>query len=512
MKDENKTKDQLIEELEVLHQRVTELEKLEVARREVEKGLRFQSEVVENMAEGVYLIRTCDGMIVYANPTFEHMFGYDSGELVGKHVSIVNAPDEKSPEETAKEIIQGLDENGVWSGEAHNVKKDGTMFWCYANVSTFNHPDYGAVWVAVHEDITERKQAEEALQQSEERYHVLFNSGNDAVFVHHPTPENLPGKFIEVNDVACQLLGYTREELSKLSPSDIVALDKAKLTPSAVMKRLLTEKRILTESVFSSKDGRQIPVEINIHLFDLHGRPTVLTIARDITERKKAEELLRASREQLRSLSAHLQSVREEERTGMARRIHDELGQTLTALKIDLSWLAKRLPKEQESLLDKIKSMSELIDMMIQTVKRISTELRPGVLDDLGLTVAIEWQAEEFQKLTGIKCEFSSSPKDIVLDQDRSTAIFRIFQETLTNIFRHANATKVEVSLEEVAGKVALTVIDNGRGITEKQIYDSKAFGLIGIRERVRFLEGEVKISGTTGRGTIVRVGIPLNK
>ena len=230
----------------------------------------------------------------------------------------------------------------------------------------------------------------------------------------------------------------------------------------------------------------------------------------DITDRKHAEERLRTSREQLRSLSAHLESVREEERRNMAREIHDELGQMLTALKIDVSWLTKKFNKKQELMLEKTKSMYELIDTAIQTVKRISAELRPGILDDLGLAAALEWQASEFEKLTEIKCAFSSNPKDVVLDPDRSTAIFRIFQEALTNVVRHANASKVKTSLREEAGRIVLRVRDNGKGIDKKQISDPKAFGLIGMRERARFWGGEIEIRGTRSRGTSIVVSIPV--
>lgn len=243
------------------------------------------------------------------------------------------------------------------------------------------------------------------------------------------------------------------------------------------------------------------------------GRRIFFHMITDITDRKQAEDQLRTSREQLRSLSAHLESVREEERKNMAREVHDELGQMLTALKIDLSLLTKRLPKEQELLLEKTKSIDELVDTAIQTVKRISAELRPGVLDDLGIAAALEWQVAEFEKLTGIRCEFSSNPKDIILDPDHSTAIFRIFQETLTNVVRHANATKVKASLKKEAGRIVLRIRDNGTGIEKKQISDPGAFGLIGMRERARFWGGELRISGTPGKGTTVAVSIPvLNK
>jgi len=230
----------------------------------------------------------------------------------------------------------------------------------------------------------------------------------------------------------------------------------------------------------------------------------------DITDRKQAEEQLRTSRKQFRSLSAHLESVREEERKSMAREIHDELGQVLTALKIDLSSLTEGYTEEQQVLVEKTKSVNELIDMAIETVKRISAELRPPILDDLGIAVALEWQAAEFEKLTQIKCDFSSNPKDIVLDPDLSTAIFRIFQEALTNVVRHADATKVKASLKAEASKVVLRISDNGKGIEKRQIADPKAFGLIGMRERARFWGGEVRVSGAPDKGTAVAVSIPL--
>jgi PAS domain S-box-containing protein len=230
----------------------------------------------------------------------------------------------------------------------------------------------------------------------------------------------------------------------------------------------------------------------------------------DITAAKQVEDELRASREQLRELSRFLESVREDERTRLARDLHDELGQTLTALKIDLAWLAKRLPQEQGSLLEKTRSMYELIDGAIQTVRRISAELRPGVLDDLGLADAIEWQAQELGKLTEIEFRFSARPEHMVLDPDRSTAIFRICQEALTNVVRHADATRVAVSLRKGPDRVSLTIKDNGKGVEESQILDPGAFGLLGMRERARIWGGTVRIEGAPGKGTLVAVSIPL--
>jgi PAS domain S-box-containing protein len=236
-------------------------------------------------------------------------------------------------------------------------------------------------------------------------------------------------------------------------------------------------------------------------------------VGQDITQRKKAEDDLKNSREQLRNLSAHLQSLLEKERMLIAREIHDELGQALTALKMDLLWLNNRLANNQVPLHDKMKSMVELVDKTAQTVQRISAELRPGLLDDLGLAAAIEWQAEEFQKRTGILCEVSLDPEDedIVTSQDISTAIFRIFQETLTNIVRHARASHVNVILHERDNEIKLEVNDNGRGITQEQASHPRSFGILGIRERVKLLSGTVSIIGSPDKGTTITVCIPYN-
>jgi PAS domain S-box-containing protein len=238
----------------------------------------------------------------------------------------------------------------------------------------------------------------------------------------------------------------------------------------------------------------------------------VALIATDITERKQAEDKLRKSGEELRDLSAHLQTVREQERAIVAREIHDDLGQTLNVLKLDFHWLEENLPKDQEALIEKTQSMTKLVDMMVQSVRRIYSGLRPFVLDDLGLVAAIEWMAQKFQNQTEMECELFISPKDIVVDKDLATPIFRIFQDALSNVRRHANATSVKVRLEEAGKDLILIVSDNGKGITEKQVSDSKAFGLMGMRERALSFRGETNIRGIQNEGTTVKVKIPRRK
>ena len=235
----------------------------------------------------------------------------------------------------------------------------------------------------------------------------------------------------------------------------------------------------------------------------------VIQIIRDVTERKSAEEAIRRNEEQLRNLTAYIQKVSEIERTNIAREIHDELGQALTVLKIDLSWIRKRLLQDQIPMMEKIDAMSKIIDRTIMTVKKISTDLRPGLLDDLGLSAAIEWQSEEFEKRTGIACRIKIEPKEITFDKDRNTALFRILQETLTNIARHAEATEVDVSLQKKDGLIELRVQDNGRGITEEELANPRSFGLMGLRERAILFGGNAVIQGVPGRGTTVTVKIP---
>jgi signal transduction histidine kinase len=228
-------------------------------------------------------------------------------------------------------------------------------------------------------------------------------------------------------------------------------------------------------------------------------------------ERELAEMELKRSQELFRNLSTHLQVVREEERTRIARKIHDDMGQALTALKIDLTWLNKKLTDDQPLIREKLQSMVTLINETIETVHNLSEDLRPGILDDFGLSAAIEWQAEEFQKRTGIECRINLASDESNLSKEKSTNLFRIVQESLTNVIRHANATKVEINLSEKDGILLLEVADNGKGITKAAVTNPKSFGLIGIKERVHSLGGEVDISGTPNAGTRLKVKMPIS-
>lgn len=229
------------------------------------------------------------------------------------------------------------------------------------------------------------------------------------------------------------------------------------------------------------------------------------------TERTRAEEELTRSREELRTLATRLQAVREEERARLAREIHDELSGSLTALKMDLSLLPDRAANDRNLFLEKLTSMSVLIDDTLARVQTIVTELRPVVLDKFGLVAAIEWQAGEFQERSGIACETHLPAEEILLNPERSTAVFRILQEALTNVMRHANATRVVVDLRSEGGRLILSVRDNGKGIDPKVIYAHNSTGLLGMRERALSLGGVIGITTLPEGGTLMSVGIPQN-
>jgi PAS domain S-box-containing protein len=260
------------------------------------------------------------------------------------------------------------------------------------------------------------------------------------------------------------------------------------------------------------RDGRLINTSIAyVRLSD----GTLVSIGQDITERKRTEERLRATSEQLRALTASLTSAREEEGIRIAREIHDELGSVLTSLRWELENLDGLVSEfadstEQQILQEKIEVVMDLTDTTIGVVRRIASELRPSVLDDLGLVEAIEWQAQQFQARTGITCNCGCSLEGLELSQEQSTAVFRIFQESLTNIIRHAQATHVEVRIMRDDGNFVLTVTDNGRGISDEEKSGPHSLGLLGMRERAHLIGGEIDITGTPGIGTEVTVRVPI--
>ena len=398
------------------------------------------------------------------------------------------------------------------------------------------------------EKIANRTAAERALRESDERLRLLIHGVQEyAIFQLDPagivvswnagaarmkgyTPEEIIGKHFSVfyreedamnnkpqhNLVEAAQRGQSEDEGWRVRKDRslfwanviITALrdPKGKLLGYAKLTRDMTERHQRVEALRKANEELELRVV---------RRTTVLSrvnqeLRKEITERRFAEEKLRTSLEQLRALAARLQSVREEERTHVAREIHDALGQACTAIKMDLALIGRRATPEQTQLRAKVNSAMQLTDDMIVTLRRIASELRPRMLDDLGLSAALESQAQEFENRTGIRCTVILPSKPLTLDEDRSTAVFRIFQESLTNVTRHAQATRVEAVLSVENGQLIFKVGDNGRGIDPKEVRGRKSLGLVGMQERALMLNGELDISGVPGLGTTLTLRIPL--
>jgi len=362
--------------------------------------------------------------------------------------------------------------------------------------------------------ITELKKTEDELKNAERELIKKEKKFRDLVELLPQTvyEMDLRGNFKFTNNYGIQCFGYTHEDINKgvnflqlFIPAD---RERVKQNIQSIL-----DGTALRGNEYTSlrKDGSTFQSLFYSSPILQNGKPVGLRgVVIDITDQKNAERDLKNSRDQLRNLASHLQSIREEERLIMAREIHDELGQVLTALKMDLIWMQKRLNTDQTDQLKKVQSMSDLIDMTVMTVRRISTELRPGLIDDLGLPAAIEWYCGEFQNRTGIKCDLDLDEKEHILKQDRSIAVFRIFQESLTNVARHSKATKVHARLQFDDNTLKMEIRDNGIGITEDQINSPKSLGLIGLKERVNPWGGEVIISGVHSKGTTVKVLLPI--
>ena len=241
-----------------------------------------------------------------------------------------------------------------------------------------------------------------------------------------------------------------------------------------------------------------------------HEYSTIPGVIQDITERKQVEESLKQSEEQLRQLTMYMDTKTEEEKKRIAREIHDGLGQLLTGLKMDLQWIAKKWPQESELLKNKFTSMNSIIDSSVKEVQKLSIQLRPKMLDELGLLETIQLETRQFEERTGINCIIHFKPDEFEVEYDRSSTIYRVVMELLTNIYRHAKASIVTIHLEMKKNNYLLTVHDNGVGITQDQIDNSFSFGLISIIERINVWNGSVKFTGKKNIGTTVRITIPF--
>ena len=337
-------------------------------------------------------------------------------------------------------------------------------------------------------------------------YELMFRQSPLPMWIH-----DLDGfRFIDVNQAALADLGYTHDELIRLTLFDIRPASEHPRLRAHFETQLHPGAIPVLDSfglwLYRRKDGVLIEYEVRATNVEVGGHAARLVVARNATAAQAAHSALQESEARYRSLARRLQTIREEERADLSRTIHDELGQSLTALKIDLSMVSKRL---DPALQERIETAAAAVDSMIQQVRNIATELRPGVLDHLGLPAAMEWQAKEFTRRSGIQCQFSPPHEEPTLSPEQAVSLFRILQEALTNVVRHASASRVVVKLCASTDCVRLIVKDDGIGLTEERRKDRTSLGLIGMEERARFIDARLSIDGREGRGTTVIVDLP---
>ena len=356
-----------------------------------------------------------------------------------------------------------------------------------------------------------QKPSDITLLGSEERYRLLINCVKDyAIFMLDPL-----GHVMTWNEGAGHILGYTSDEIVGQHMSVFYTTEKIRQgEPAHNLTRARETGRFEKEDCCIRKNG--LPFWANIVLTAIYDPAGELLgfaeVTRDITESKKDEALLQQSYQDIRQLASHLQDIREEERAGIAREIHDELGQQLTGLKMDLFWISKRIPPgENDDVRQKVTGTLDLLDTTIQTVRRIATDLRPDILDNLGLIAAIEWQGQEFQKRSGIPTTVISGLSEFKGSSAIAIGLFRICQESLTNIARYAAAEHVFITLQKKGnGSIQLKIEDDGNGFDTCKVGHKKTLGLLGMKERALMMGGDFRIISHPGQGTTLSVTAPL--
>ncbi len=354
--------------------------------------------------------------------------------------------------------------------------------------------------------ISEQQRQLEAIRESERKYRNLFE--NSQVGIVRVSTEDL--RIVDCNATFLRIFEKTTTaEVEDLLQQTISKEDRHFFLQSLRQEKAIenVERRLLVNG------GSSVWISLSFRTFP--DREFAEGILVDITERKNAEEQLLASHRQLRNLSAHLQSVREEERVKIAREIHDELGQVLTVAKMYLSVLLDGImagqPTSMESIHKNLESITKIVDDSITLVKNIAYQLRPIILDDLGLREAVEWEVGQFEKKTGIRCVFESNDHQLQLGREESAAVFRIVQEALTNIVRHAKASNVVVAMHADEKNMTVEITDNGRGIQARDIQNPKSLGIIGMKERALFLGGQLEVASARNGGTTVALAMPVN-
>jgi PAS domain S-box-containing protein len=448
-----------------------------------------------------------DGRYKRINKAYAEMYGYLDISTMMKEVSassnFFSNPDDR------KRVMEILDKSGYMPPTEFELnRRNDEKFWAVVSAKKVMDNDGKLLYLqADHRDITRRKKLEKEMYSASLYARSLIEASLDPLVT-----INAEGKITDVNLSTEKITGITRKNLIGSDFADYFENpDKARTGYKTVFSEGMVKDYPLT---ILHKSGRKIDVLYNATLFknEKGEDQGVFAAARDITELKKIEEELRKSKELLEKLNQHLVEVRENERNQIALNLHDDLGQKLTAINLDIAWLKRRIGVQSQPVKEKFEDMNRMIKDTIESIKETSAFLRPAILFDLGLVPAINSQLSKFEKHTGIKCHFFCEPEEFILDDRQSLILYRILQESLTNVARHSAAKTVEVNLRNLNKKVEMLITDDGIGIETSKVNSLKSMGIAGIKERVKSVLGKMTIIGEKGKGTKIKISIPLQK
>jgi PAS domain S-box-containing protein len=440
-----------------------------------------------------------EGVILEANDAFLNMIGYLEEEVV-YHSWLEFTQDFFR----IREVSQNDTMNSLWNFEEEFEKvfvhKDGSSITVSMRMMRMDKDGFPGTSWSIIRNITEQKRSHQELIDKEEYLQSILNTTSSGFLVF-----DSDSRIINVNSAICEMTGYSLHELKQLSLNDIDVID----TPEDIKRKMELLKisgRATFETRFRKKDWQELDIQVSSTWNDSYRH--FVAFCMDISSRNMEQRRLSEAVEQLERLNLYINEALENERTTLAREIHDVLGQSMTALKIDMGWLIENLTNLNLSS-PKIEGMRKLVNEIILNVQQISGELRPGILEDLGLASAIEWYCDDYRKRTGILCRLLLSD-EYIQNEELQLALYRVFQESLTNIARHASASEITVKLGCTSQYLLMEISDNGVGIDKGKLKSKMSFGLIGMNERINYFGGTVQIGERLPNGTIVKVFVPI--
>src|SRR3989304_1863277 len=472
----------------------------EMLRRKREK-IDFLAEVLRTSPLSV-ITTDLNGKIIYVNQAMEKLYGYKPEELIGKNSGMLNA--EPNMDEIQREIIDTTRQEKVWKGELINKKKNGVLFYIHASIYPVLDKEGNFIaFVGFQEDITERKKTEKALRESEKKYRNLVNNALVGIY-----KTNLKGDILYVNEALSKMLEFGSPE--NMMAEGVSARYKNPKDREVLIENLRKMNRVESfEIELLTKTGKTKDVLLSA---TLEG-DMISGMIMDITIRKHLFEQVQVSQGHLQSLSRRLMEVQESERGFLASELHDQIGQNLTALSINLNVIRSRFSEEVDiKIVDRLEDSLKLVEETIERMRNVMAGLRPPVLDDYGLAVALRWYTERFSERNAVVTIVQEKEFLSCLPLTVETALFRIVQEVLTNVSKHANAKHVIITLERINGVVQLVVSDDGAGFDPsvlRKLKKQPGWGLITIEERAKAMGGNVYVKSAPGKGTRIIIQVP---